>query len=55
MAKRKLETNLAAAAKILGKKGGKTGGPARARVLTKGQREAIARKGGIAKAKGKQG
>lgn len=36
------------AAKILGEKGGKKGGPARARVLTAAQRTEIARKGGKA-------
>lgn len=48
--KRKLSTNLQAAAKLLGRKGGKRGGPARAKSLTAEQRESIARKGGNAKA-----
>jgi hypothetical protein len=51
MGRRTKEGALAAAAKLLGAKGGKKGGPARARSLTKGQRESIARKGGEAKAK----
>jgi hypothetical protein len=51
MPKRSKEGALAAAAKLLGAKGGKKGGPARARALTKGQRSDIARKGGEAKAK----
>ena len=51
MAHKKKDSAMAAAAKILGKKGGKTGGPARARVLTAKQREDIARKGGQAKAR----
>jgi hypothetical protein len=45
------ETALANAARILGAKGGKKGGPARAKALTAKQREAIARKGGEAKAR----
>ncbi len=49
--KRDKNTNLKAAAKLLGAKGGKKGGPARARKLTAGQREDIARKGGQAKAR----
>ncbi len=52
MAKRSKESSLAQAAKILGKKGGKIGGPARNEALTAAQRSAIAKKGGIAKAKG---
>ena len=40
---------LTAAAKALGSKGGKTGGPARARRLTKAQRVEIARQGGKAR------
>ena len=44
--KRSKSDNLAHAARILGKRGG----PARARRLTKGQMEDIARKGGHAKA-----
>jgi hypothetical protein len=47
MAKRSVGSNLAAAAKILGKKGG----PARARKLTAQRRSAIAAEGGRAKAK----
>lgn len=37
------------AARILGAKGGKKGGPARAKVLTQSQRTAIARMGGKAR------
>jgi hypothetical protein len=47
MAKRDKKTNLAAAAKILGKKGG----PARARSLTGKRRSEIAAQGGKAKAR----
>ena len=48
---------LRAAAAKLGSKGGKSGGPARAKALTKSQRVAIASKGGHAKARnqGKSG
>lgn len=53
MAHKKKASAMAAAAKILGTKGGKTGGPARAKALTAKQREDIARKGGHAKAKKK--
>ncbi len=53
MPKKKGKTALAAAARVLGKKGGKTGGPARARALTKGQRSTIASMGGKAKAANK--
>jgi hypothetical protein len=45
---RPLKDTMAAAAKILGRKGGKRGGPARAEKLTKAQRVEIARKGGEA-------
>ncbi len=45
---KKATSSLSQAAKTLGKKGGKSGGPARARALTAGQRSAIARKGGKA-------
>jgi hypothetical protein len=45
------DSALARAAKILGEKGGKKGGPARAAALTKAQRSDIARMGGKAKAK----
>ncbi len=48
MAKKSL-SELTAAAKILGKKGGKRGGPARAEVLTAAQRSEIARLGGKAR------
>jgi hypothetical protein len=42
------------AAQVLGAKGGKVGGPARAKALSSTERSAIARKGAIAKnAKGK--
>lgn len=37
-----------AAAKTLGREGGKKGGPARAKALTAGERQAIAAKGGRA-------
>lgn len=37
------------AAKTLGSRGGKKGGPARARALTKNRRKEIARKGALAK------
>jgi len=47
---RNVKSSLAAAAKLLGKKGGKKGGPARARVLTQVQRSRIASLGGQAKA-----
>ena len=46
---RKKTSSLTAAAKALGTKGGKTGGPARAKVLTGAQRTEIARKGGKAR------
>lgn len=39
------------AAKVLGKRGGEKGGPARAESLTAEQRSAIASEGGKAKAK----
>ena len=45
-------TSLRQAAKLLGRKGGKKGGPARARELTAGQREEIARQGGKARQHG---
>ncbi len=48
--KRDLHSSLAAAAKLLGRKGGKHGGPARDRALTKAQKVEIASKGGKAKA-----
>ncbi len=51
---KKASSNLTAAAKTLGAKGGKTGGPARARKLTSVQRSTIAAKGGAAKARGKK-
>ena len=47
--KRDKKSSLAAAARILGAKGGKRGGPARAKALTAGERSAIASKGGKAK------
>lgn len=45
------------AAKLLGSSGGAKGGPARARALTKQQRVAIAKQGGLAakRKKGKEG
>jgi len=46
--------NLSGAGRTLGKKGGKTGGPARAKSLSSKERSAIASKGGKARqAKGK--
>ena len=43
------------AAQVLGAKGGKAGGPARAKALSSTQRSEIARKGAVAKnAKGKK-
>jgi hypothetical protein len=48
--KRDLRSSLKRAAQLLGKKGGKAGGPARDRVLTKAQKQEIASKGGKAKA-----
>lgn len=52
MAKSKANTN---AAKELGSKGGKIGGPARAKRLTSQQRSEIAKKGGKAKASKNKG
>ncbi len=49
MPKRSKESNLANAARILGAKGGKAGGPARAQKLTKAQRSHIASMGAKAK------
>lgn len=46
--------NLHKAATILGKKGGKYGGPARAKALTPAERSKIAAKGGKAKAAGEK-
>lgn len=43
------ESSLASAARILGRKGGKIGGPARSKALTPQQRSEIAKKGGIAR------
>lgn len=51
MAKRDKRSALAAAAKILGRRGGVKGGPARAEALTSKERSVIASKGGKAKAK----
>jgi hypothetical protein len=48
--KRDLKSSLAAAARMLGAKGGRRGGPARDRALTKAQKQEIAAKGGRAKA-----
>lgn len=50
--KRDLKSALSNAAKVLGRKGGKAGGPARDRALTKAQKIEIASKGGKAKAAG---
>lgn len=44
---------LTAAARTLGARGGKKGGPARARALNRKQRHDIAQKGGLAKARKK--
>jgi hypothetical protein len=49
----KKNSGLTDAAKKLGAVGGKSGGPARAKVLTAGERSEIARKGGNAKARKK--
>lgn len=48
MVTKKQLSSLTEAARTLGSAGGKKGGPARARVLTKAQRTEIARKGGKA-------
>ena len=48
MAKRDKGSALKAAAKLLGAKGGKLGGPARRRALTAGRRSDIAAEGGAA-------
>lgn len=47
---KKQPTSLTEAAKALGRKGGKIGGPARSKKLTKAQRSEIASMGGKAKA-----
>lgn len=49
-----MATSLTEAAKAMGAKGGKSGGPARARKLTRAQRIRIAKLGGDAKARRKQ-
>jgi len=41
--------NIHRAAQVLGERGGKKGGPARARALTPSRRKQIARKGGNAR------
>jgi hypothetical protein len=51
---RKPKGALGQAAATLGKKGGKSGGPARAKVLTAAERTAIASKGGKARSRQKQ-
>jgi hypothetical protein len=51
MAKGKSKGKLTQAAKTLGSAGGKRGGPARAAVLSKAQRSAIAKQGGKARHK----
>jgi hypothetical protein len=51
---KKSTSSLTAAAKALGSRGGKKGGPARAASLTQAQRTEIARKGGKAKAAAKK-
>lgn len=48
MASKKV-SSISQAASVMGKKGGKKGGPARAKKLTPGERSAIARKGGNAR------
>lgn len=48
MVTRKQLSSLTEAARTLGARGGKKGGPARARALTQAQRTEIARKGGKA-------
>ena len=53
MAKKK-GGGLTAAAKTLGSKGGKEGGPARAKALTAAERIAIAREGGRARQRAKK-
>ena len=55
MAAKKSKSGLTEAARTLGKAGGKVGGPARARSLSKSKRVAIARQGGQAKARKKGG
>lgn len=45
MAGKKKVSSLAQAARLMGQKGGRTGGPARARALSADERSAIARKG----------
>ena len=50
----KKQGNLTSAAKALGSAGGKVGGPARARKLTKARRTEIARQGGKARQKGRK-
>ncbi len=45
----KKKSSLSSAASAMGKKGGKEGGPARAKVLTPAQRTAIAKMGGKAR------
>ncbi len=45
-----MTTSLTEAAKAMGRKGGKRGGPARNRVLSKAQKIKIAAEGGRAKA-----
>lgn len=52
-AKRKAKGGLTAAAKTLGSRGGKIGGPARNRALTPEQRKRIATMGGKARQKKK--
>lgn len=54
MAKAKGNSGLTAAAKALGKVGGKAGGPARAKALTASERKAIASLGGKARQRQKK-
>ena len=49
MAKKSPSGGLTAAAKALGKQGGKFGGPARAKALTAAERTMIAKQGGKAR------
>lgn len=55
MAKSKKVGSIHAAAVVLGSKGGKRGGPARARKLKPGRRSEIAAQGGRAKAEAEPG
>lgn len=54
MSKKAKDSSLTDAAKKLGKAGGLSGGPARARALSASERKEIARSGGYAKARAKK-